>query len=138
MMVGNHDYDLACDPAYVDKLRSYNIHLDTNLVLIRFVGDKKIWIEHGQQRDTFNAFPDYGNLHALPVGYFITETFVSGASRYSDFGRGGWLKDIRPMARCRSRLVPVELFLPRNEYDAALVAAPFLASLRADGHCDPG
>ena len=95
MMVGNHDYDLACDPAYVDKLRSYNIHLDTNLVLIRFVGDKKIWIEHGQQRDTFNAFPDYGNLHALPVGYFITETFVSGASRYSDFGRGGWLKDIR-------------------------------------------
>jgi hypothetical protein len=29
MMVGNHDYDLACDPAYGDKLRSYNIHLDT-------------------------------------------------------------------------------------------------------------
>jgi hypothetical protein len=65
------------------------------LVLIRFVSDKKIWIEHGQQRDTFNAFPDYGNLHALPVGYFITETFVSGASRHSDFGRGEWLKDIR-------------------------------------------
>jgi UDP-2,3-diacylglucosamine pyrophosphatase LpxH len=95
MMVGNHDYDLACDPAYVDKLRSYNIHLDTNLVLIRFVGDKKIWIEHGQQRDTFNVFRDYGNSHALPVGYFITETFVSGASRYSDFGRADWLKDIR-------------------------------------------
>ena len=37
-----------------------------------------------------------------------------------------------------SRLVPVELFLPRDEHDAALVAAPFLASLRADGHCDPG
>ena len=95
MMVGNHDYDLACDPAYVDKLRSYNIHLDTNLVLIRFVGDKKIWIEHGQQRDAFNVFRDYGNSHALPVGYFITETFVSGASRYSDFGRADWLKDIR-------------------------------------------
>ena len=95
MMVGNHDYDLACDPAYVDKLRSYNIHLDTNLVLIRFVGDKKIWIEHGQQRDTYNVFRDYGNSHALPVGYFITETFVSGASRYSDFGRADWLKDIR-------------------------------------------
>lgn len=25
MMVGNHDYDLACDPAYADKLRAYNI-----------------------------------------------------------------------------------------------------------------
>ena len=95
MMVGNHDYDLACNPAYVDKLQSYNIHLDTNLVLIRTVGDKKIWIEHGQQRDQFNAFRDYGNLYALPVGYFITETFVSGASRYADFGRGDWLKDIR-------------------------------------------
>jgi UDP-2,3-diacylglucosamine pyrophosphatase LpxH len=95
MMVGNHDYDLACNPAYVDKLQSYNIQLDTNLVLIRTVGDKKIWIEHGQQRDQFNAFRDYGNLHALPVGYFITETFVSGASRYADFGRGDWLKDIR-------------------------------------------
>jgi hypothetical protein len=59
------------------------------------VGDKRIWIEHGQQRDQFNSFPEYGNAYALPAGYFITETFVSGASRYSDFGRGDWLKDIR-------------------------------------------
>ena len=29
------------------------------------------------------------------MGYFITESFVSGASRHSDFGRGNWLKDIR-------------------------------------------
>ena len=95
MMVGNHDYDLACDPAFADKLRVYNIELDRSLVLTRAVGDKKIWIEHGQQRDEFNAFRDYGNIYALPVGYFITETFVSGASRHSDFGRGDWLKDIR-------------------------------------------
>ncbi len=95
MMVGNHDYDLACNPAYRKELQSYNVHLDTNLVLIRSVGDKKIWIEHGQQHDQFNAFRDYGNLYALPAGYFITETFVAGASRYSDFGRGDWLKDIR-------------------------------------------
>jgi UDP-2,3-diacylglucosamine pyrophosphatase LpxH len=95
LIVGNHDYDLACDPAFADKLRAYNIHLDTNLVLIRTVGDKKIWIEHGQQHDEFNALPAYGNPHALPVGYFITETFVSGASRHSDFGKGNWLKDIR-------------------------------------------
>jgi len=95
MMVGNHDYELACNPAYVDKLQAYNIHLDTSLFLIRIVGNKKIWIEHGQQRDEFNTFRDYGNLYALPVGYFITQTFVSGASRHSDFGRGDWLKDIR-------------------------------------------
>jgi UDP-2,3-diacylglucosamine pyrophosphatase LpxH len=95
MMVGNHDYDLACDRLFVDKLQAYNIHLDTSLVLIRTVAGKKIWIEHGQQHDTFNAFPDYGNPYALPVGYFITETFVSGASRHADFGKGNWLKDIR-------------------------------------------
>jgi len=95
MMVGNHDYDLACDPGFADKLRAYNIHLDTSLVLIRTVGGKKIWIEHGQQRDECNAFPEYGNPHALPVGYFITRTLVSGASRHSGFGKGNWLKDIR-------------------------------------------
>jgi len=95
MMVGNHDYDLACYSEFATKLQAYNIHLDKSLVLIRTVGDKKVWIEHGQQRDEFNSFPDYGNPHALPVGYFITETFVSGASRHSDFGRGNWLKDIR-------------------------------------------
>jgi UDP-2,3-diacylglucosamine pyrophosphatase LpxH len=95
MMVGNHDYDLACDPAFAVKLSAYNIQLDTSLNLIRAFGDKKIWIEHGQQHDWFNAFPEYGNRYALPVGYFITETFVGGASRHSDFGRGDWLKDIR-------------------------------------------
>jgi UDP-2,3-diacylglucosamine pyrophosphatase LpxH len=95
MMVGNHDYELACDPSFIDKLQAYNIQLNTDLVLIRNFGGKKIWIEHGQQRDAFNAFPEYGNRYALPVGYFITETFVGGASRRSDFGKGNWLKDIR-------------------------------------------
>ncbi len=95
MMVGNHDYDLACNAEFANKLQAYNVNLDNGLVLIRTVGDKKIWIEHGQQRDKFNTFPDYGNPYALPVGYFITETIVSGASRHSDFGRGDWLKDIR-------------------------------------------
>jgi hypothetical protein len=57
-----------------------------------------VWIEHGQQSDPFNASPDYGNLYALPVGYFITETIVAGSSRLSEFGRGNWLKDIRSVA----------------------------------------
>jgi UDP-2,3-diacylglucosamine pyrophosphatase LpxH len=95
MMVGNHDYDLGCNTDFAARLQAYNIRLDNSLVLIRRVGDKKIWIEHGQQHDEFNAFPDYGNPYALPIGYFITDCFVSGASRHSDFGRGNWLKDIR-------------------------------------------
>jgi hypothetical protein len=40
-----------------DKLGAYNIQLDTSLGLIRTFGNKKIWIEHGQQHDWFNAFP---------------------------------------------------------------------------------
>ena len=32
MMVGNHDYDLACDPAFAGKLSAYNIQLDTSLI----------------------------------------------------------------------------------------------------------
>lgn len=31
----------------------------------------------------------------MPAGYFITRTIVGGASRFSAFGRGNWLKDIR-------------------------------------------
>ena len=64
MMVGNHDYDLACNPEFAAKLRQYNINLDTNLVLIRTIGDKKIWIEHGQQHDEFNAFRE-GSVELL-------------------------------------------------------------------------
>ena len=74
MMVGNRDYDLACDPVLVEKRQAYNIHLDPSLILIRAVGDKKTWIEHEQQRDQFNSFPEDGNAFALPVGYFITES----------------------------------------------------------------
>ena len=95
MMVGNHDYDLACDPVYADKLREYNIDLDTSISLIREIGGKKIWLEHGQQVDGFNASPDYGNRHAQPAGFFITESLVGGASKFSVFGSTDWLKDIR-------------------------------------------
>ena len=35
MMVGNHDYDLACNAPFAAKLKAYNINLDTGLVLIR-------------------------------------------------------------------------------------------------------
>jgi UDP-2,3-diacylglucosamine pyrophosphatase LpxH len=95
MMVGNHDYDLACYPEFTDKLKNYNIRLDTSLALIREMGGRKIWIEHGQQIDPYNASTDYGNIHAQPAGYFITETLVAGASKYSVFGATDWLKDIR-------------------------------------------
>lgn len=98
LMVGNHDYDLACDPGFAPKLAAWNIRLDTSVSLSRELAGRTVWIEHGQQSDPFNASPDYGNLYALPVGYFITETIVAGSSRLSEFGRGNWLKDIRSVA----------------------------------------
>ena len=95
VMAGNHDYDLVCDPEFAARLKAYNLNLDTAISLERALAGRVIWIEHGQQSDSFNASPDYGNKYALPVGYFITRTVVAGASRFSAFGRGDWLKDIR-------------------------------------------
>ena len=95
IMVGNHDYDLACYPEFASMLASYNIALDLSLAVVREIKGRKIWVEHGQQIDPYNAATDYGNKNALPLGYFITESFVSGASKYSVFGASDWLKDIR-------------------------------------------
>jgi UDP-2,3-diacylglucosamine pyrophosphatase LpxH len=95
MMVGNHDYDLACYPEFVDKLKNYNIALDTSLFLIREINNRKIYVEHGQQIDPYNAATEYGNINAQPPGYFITSSLVAGASKYSVFGASDWLKDIR-------------------------------------------
>ncbi len=95
LMVGNHDYDLACYPEFADKLAVFNIALDTSISVIRNVGGRQIHIEHGQQVDDMNASPDYGNPFAQPIGYYITEKAVAGASRYSVFGTTAWLKDIR-------------------------------------------
>lgn len=98
MMAGNHDYDLACDPAFAVKLADYNVTLDASISLTREIGGRKIWVEHGQQIDSFNASPAYGDPYALPSGFFITENFVGTASRSSVFGRSDWLKDIRSVA----------------------------------------
>ena len=95
LMVGNHDYDLACYREYHEKLKAFNISLDASVSVLRDVGEKQIWIEHGQQIDDFNASPDYGNPYAQPIGYYITEQTVAGASKYSVFGTTDWLKDIR-------------------------------------------
>ena len=98
IMAGNHDYDLACEPAFQERLAAYNLILDRSISVRRELLGKTIWIEHGQQSDPVNASPDYGNPFALPVGYHITRTVVAGASRNSSFGHGNWLKDIRSVS----------------------------------------
>ena len=95
MIAGNHDYEIACYPEFVDMLRSYNIHLERTPAITREIGGKKIWIEHGNQHDAYNRMPDFGNPYAQPIGYFITSNVVSTAGKHSKFGRYNWLKDIQ-------------------------------------------
>ena len=95
IMPGNHDYELACYPRFIDRLKDYNLNLVPEISITREVAGKRIWIEHGQQHDERNHMPDFGNPHAQPVGYFITTGIVGTAGRYSEFGRGNWLKDVQ-------------------------------------------
>ena len=70
LIPGNHDYELACYPGFVERLAEYGIALEKK------VARKKFWIEHGMQRDPSNYMPDFGNPHANPVGYFVTHSLV--------------------------------------------------------------
>jgi hypothetical protein len=71
------------------------------------LGGKKIWIEHGMQRDPSNYMPDFGNPHANPVGYFVTHSLV-GTERVGErvvINTGTWLKKLERVP-ARSRLLP--------------------------------
>jgi len=91
---GNHDYQLACDPAFVELLRGYNISLEPEEHIIRTLGKKKIWIEHGSQHDSFNRAPNFGDPYVTPIGYYVTSHITATAGKYSDYGRGQWLRDV--------------------------------------------
>ena len=95
LIPGNHDYDLACYPQFVNRLREYNIVLEPEVSISRELAGKKIWIEHGMQHDESNQMPDFGHPHANPVGYFVTRSIVGTAGRLSGRGRYNWLRDIQ-------------------------------------------
>jgi UDP-2,3-diacylglucosamine pyrophosphatase LpxH len=95
LIPGNHDYELACYPQFVDRLQGYNIVLEPKVSITRELAGKKIWIEHGMQHDESNHMPDFGNPHANPVGYFVTHSLVGTAGRLSGRGRYNWLRDIQ-------------------------------------------
>lgn len=92
---GNHDYEIACYPEFVEILKDFNIDLEQRPAITRELAGKTLWIEHGNQYDDFNHMPDFGNPYAQPVGYFITNWMVSGAGKRSQYGRYNWLKDIQ-------------------------------------------
>ncbi|MEJ5329315.1 MAG: metallophosphoesterase [Desulfobaccales bacterium] len=95
MLPGNHDYEIACYPQFVEMLQAYNIHLERTPAITREIGGQRLWIEHGNQYDAYNRMPDFGNPHAQPIGYFITSSVVSTAGKHSKYGKYNWLKDIQ-------------------------------------------
>ena len=95
LIPGNHDYELACYPQFVNRLQEYNIILEPEVSIRRELAGKKIWIEHGMQHDESNRMPDFGHPHANPVGYFVTRSIVGTAGRLSGRGRFNWLRDIQ-------------------------------------------
>ncbi|MXV63064.1 phosphoesterase [Natronorubrum sp. JWXQ-INN-674] len=105
LIPGNHDYDLACYPAHIDRLAEFNVTLEPVIAITREVdvgdgadGSPLLWIEHGQQHDANNRLSDWGNPDALPVGYFVVQRIVAAAGRYSGRARGDWLRDIQSVA----------------------------------------
>jgi UDP-2,3-diacylglucosamine pyrophosphatase LpxH len=94
LLPGNHDYELACVPEYKAELASYNVRLEPVVHITREIGNHRVWIEHGNQYDSFNRFPDFGNRYGLPLGYFITTGVVAAAGRSAERSQSKWLDDV--------------------------------------------
>ena len=95
LIPGNHDYELAAYPEYVDRLAEYNVTLEQEVSIERTVGDLLVHVEHGMQEDPNNRIPDFGNPYANPPGYFVNRQITSRAGQLSDRGKYNWLKDIQ-------------------------------------------
>jgi len=95
LLPGNHDYELACYPEYVEILKKYNIYLEQTASILRELAESQLWIEHGSQYDQINRMPDFGNPYAQPFGYHVTSKAVGAAGQFSEKGRYNWLKDIQ-------------------------------------------
>jgi UDP-2,3-diacylglucosamine pyrophosphatase LpxH len=95
LLPGNHDYDLACVPEYKAELARYNVNLEPVVHITRAIAGRTVWIEHGNQYDDFNRFPDFGNRYGLPLGYFITRGVVASAGRSAERTQAKWLDDVQ-------------------------------------------
>ena len=62
--------------------------------ITRTIAGHTVWIEHGNQYDAFNRFPDFGNRYGLPLGYFITSGVVAAAGRSAERAKARWLDDV--------------------------------------------
>jgi UDP-2,3-diacylglucosamine pyrophosphatase LpxH len=128
LIPGNHDYELAAYPEYVDRLAEYNVTLQQVVSLTRNVGDYVVYVEHGMQRDPNNRIPDFGNPYANPPGYFVNRQITSRAGRLSGRGKFNWLKDIQavtPMTQIPAWMVSNYFYREMSPW-LRYVSAPFL------------
>ncbi|WP_267639680.1 metallophosphoesterase [Haloarchaeobius amylolyticus] len=120
LIPGNHDAELAGYPEYVDRLAAYNVDLQPELHLVRPVGSKRLWIEHGMQEDPNNRLPQFGNPFANPLGYFVNRHVTGKAGQLSKRGRYNWLKDIQSV----TPLADIPAWMISNYYYREM--SPFL------------
>src|SRR5262249_19981925 len=71
-----------------------NVRLEPVVHITRELAGRRVWIEHGNQYDVFNRFPDFGNRYGLPLGYFITSGVVAAAERSAEKTQSKWLDDV--------------------------------------------
>jgi len=95
LLPGNHDHELAAYDEYVDRFAEYNVTVVQDKSLERTVGDRTVYVEHGNQQDPNNRITEWGNPHVTPVGYYYNTLVTSRAGRLSDRGRYNWLKDVQ-------------------------------------------
>ncbi len=95
LIPGNHDHELAAYDEYVDRFKAYNVDLVKDPSLVREIGERAIYFEHGSQQDPNNQIREWGNPHATPVGYYFNTLFTNRAGKLSDRGRYNWLKDVQ-------------------------------------------
>jgi UDP-2,3-diacylglucosamine pyrophosphatase LpxH len=91
---GNHDYELACYPECEESLARFGIRLVRLPHITRPIAGRRIWIEHGNQHDPFNRFPQWGNPYGMPLGYFVTRSAVAATARAAEHARSEWLTDL--------------------------------------------
>lgn len=91
---GNHDHELATDPEFGEILHAYNIHLEPREYITRSLAGRTLWIEHGNQRDAYNRFDNFGNPACRPFGYYVTTNIISSAGQRVRNRHEKWLKDI--------------------------------------------
>ncbi|MFK8215257.1 metallophosphoesterase [Haloferax volcanii] len=128
LIPGNHDYELAAYPEYVDRLAEFNVTLRQEVSITRRVGDAIVYVEHGMQRDPNNRIPDFGNPHANPPGYFVNRQVTSRAGRLSERGKFNWLKDVQavtPMTQIPAWMLSNYFYREMSPW-LRYVSAPFL------------